>query len=243
MADLLGQRVGDAVGYQTRDDRHIGSRTRIEVLTEGVLTRRLQGDPELPGVAAVIFDEVHERNLTTDLGLALVLDVAATLRPDLRILAMSATADTARFARLLGDADDGPAPVVTVAGRTHPVDIRWLPRRKQDRLEAAVVDAVIRGLAENDGDVLVFLPGIGEILRCRDRLGATLGARPIDIRPLAGALSVEDQDRALAAVSRRSGGGSCWRRTSPRRRSRSTACVSSSTAGSPALPDSMPGRA
>ena len=127
MADIAGQRVGELIGYQTRDERVIGPATRVEVLTEGVLTRRLQSDPELPGVAAVIFDEVHERNLTTDLGLALTLDVAATLRPDLRILAMSATADTARFARLLAGVGTDAAPVVEVAGRAHPVDIRWLP--------------------------------------------------------------------------------------------------------------------
>ena len=120
MADLVGSDVGDLVGYQTRDERRIGPATRIEVLTEGVLTRRLQRDPELPGVAAVIFDEVHERNLPTDLGLALTLDVAATVRPDLRILAMSATADTARFARLLAAGGDDAAPVI-VGGRTRPI--------------------------------------------------------------------------------------------------------------------------
>src|SRR5206468_2069289 len=117
MADLTGTAVGGLVGYQTRDERRIGAATRIEVLTEGVLTRRLQQDPELPGVGMVIFDEVHERNLTTDLGLAFTLDAAATLRPDLRIVAMSATADTALFARLLGT-DAGPAPVVESTGRT-----------------------------------------------------------------------------------------------------------------------------
>ena len=101
MADLTATDVGGLVGYQTRDERRIGPATRIEVVTEGVLTRRLQQDPELPGVGLVVFDEVHERNLTTDLGLALTLDAAATLRPDLRIVAMSATADTACFARLL----------------------------------------------------------------------------------------------------------------------------------------------
>ena len=136
-----------------------------------MLTRRLQHDPELPGVAAVIFDEVHERNLTTDLGLALTLDVAATLRPDLRILAMSATADTARFARLLATDGDDAAPIIAVAGRAHPVDIRWLPRQRNDRLESGRRATPSAGRsARSDGDVLVFLPGIGEILRCRDRL-------------------------------------------------------------------------
>ena len=198
MAELIGGRVGEIVGYQTRDERRIGPATRIEVLTEGVLTRRLQGDPELPGVAAVIFDEVHERNLTTDLGLALTLDVAATIRPDLRILAMSATADTARFARLLApDATDS-APVVEVAARNHPIDIRWLPRQRNDRLDGAVASAVGRALGEIDGDVLVFLPGIGEIMRCRGRLTETVG-NDVDVRPLAGALSTDEQDLALAA--------------------------------------------
>ena len=196
MADLLGQSVGELVGYQTRDERRIGPATRVEVLTEGVLTRRLHHDPELPGVAAVIFDEVHERNLTTDLGLALTLDVAATLRPDLRILAMSATVDTAQFARLLAT-ELASAPVVVAEGRAHPVDLHWLPRRRDDRLEAAISAAVGRALAEEVGDVLVFLPGIGEILRCRDRLQTEVGP-DVDVRPLAGALTTTEQDLALA---------------------------------------------
>ena len=196
MAQLAGSAPGDLVGYQTRDERVIGPATRIEVLTEGVLTRRLQHDPELPGVAAVLFDEVHERNLTTDLGLALTLDVGSTLRPDLRIVAMSATADTATFARLLAT-DTGPAPVVVSEGRTHPIDLRWLPRQRNDRVEAAVASAVERALYDELGDVLVFLPGIGEITRVRERLVASLPAH-VDVRPLAGALSLEDQDLALA---------------------------------------------
>jgi ATP-dependent helicase HrpB len=197
MADLLGQPVGGLVGYQTRDERRIGASTRIEVLTEGVLTRRLQGDPELPGVAAVIFDEVHERNLPTDLGLALILEVASTLRPDLRILAMSATADTARFARLLAPGEDDTAPVIDVPGRAHPIDVRWLPRHRDERLEAAVERAGALALNDGAGDVLVFLPGVGEIMRCRDRLLEVVG-NSVDIRLLAGALSLEDQDLALA---------------------------------------------
>ena len=197
MSDLSGQAVGSLVGYQTRDERVLGPDTRIEVLTEGVLTRRLQNDPELPGVAAVLFDEVHERNLTTDLGLALTLDVASTLRPDLRIVAMSATADTASFARLLATESGGHAPIVESAGRTHPIDVRWLPRQRNDRLDAVVASAVERALRDETGDVLVFLPGIGEILRIRERLAASVGPL-VDIRPLAGALSMEDQDLALA---------------------------------------------
>ena len=196
MSDLAGQPTGSLVGYQTRDERVIGSATRIEVLTEGVLTRRLQNDAELPGIAAVLFDEVHERNLTTDLGLALTLDVASTLRSDLRIVAMSATADTAAFARLLAT-EAGPAPIVESVGRTYPIDVRWLPRQRNDRLDAVVASAVERALRDEDGDVLVFLPGIGEILRIRERLAASVGSL-IDVRPLAGALSMEDQDLALA---------------------------------------------
>lgn len=197
MSDLAGQRVGALVGYQTRDERVIDATAEIEVLTEGVLTRRLQNDPTLPGVAAVLFDEVHERNLTTDLGLALTLEVAATLRPDLRIVAMSATADTASFAALLATPEHGPAPIVSSAGRTHPIDIRWLPRQRHDRLEVAVVSAVERALRGEPGDVLVFLPGIGEIMRVRERLSGSLGPA-VDVHALAGALSMEDQDRALA---------------------------------------------
>jgi len=194
MAELAGDSVGGLIGYQTRDERRIGPRTRIEVVTEGVLTRRLQQDPELPGVAVVVFDEVHERNLTTDLGLALMLD-AATLRPDVRIVAMSATADTARFAALLGV--DGLAPVIVGEGRTHPIDVRWLPRQRHDRLERAAAAAVTTALRDEPGDVLVFLPGIGEIMRTADELRHLVGA-DVDVRPLAGALSVEEQDLALA---------------------------------------------
>ena len=194
MASTTRTAVGDLVGYQTRDERRIGPDTRIEVLTEGVLTRRLQQDPELPGVAAVIFDEVHERNLTTDVGLAFTLDAAATLRPDLRIVAMSATADTALFARLLA-VDGTPAAVVESAGRTFPVDISWLPRSRDDRLEGAVGSAVRRALRDEEGDVLVFLPGIGEINRIAEQLDVGPG---VDVYRLAGALALEEQDQALA---------------------------------------------
>ena len=192
MAQLLGEEVGHTVGYQTRDERRSGPATRVEVVTEGVLTRRLQNDPELPGVGAVIFDEVHERNLTTDLGLALTLDVAATLRPDLRILAMSATADTRTLGAVLGD-----APVLESAGRMFDVEVRWLPRRRGDRLEPAVVAAVRQALRDEHGDLLVFLPGIGEIMRTASQLRDVVDAT-VDVRPLAGALSLVEQDAALA---------------------------------------------
>ena len=213
MASTTGTRVGDLVGYQTRDERRIGPDTRIEVVTEGILTRRLQRDPELPGVAAVVFDEVHERNLPTDVGLALALDVAASIRPDLRLLAMSATPDTDGLQRVLD------APIVTSEGRTFDVEMHWMPaapsakrggrggrrgpppaRRvgaMRPELDAEVVTAVLRALGENDGDVLVFLPGIGEIRRVERRLGDVLGPN-VRVHPLAGALSQADQDAALA---------------------------------------------
>jgi ATP-dependent helicase HrpB len=211
MAATTGTAVGALVGYQTRDERHIGTGTRIEVVTEGVLTRRLQNDPELPGTGLVIFDEVHERNLTTDLGLALALDVASTIRPDLRLLAMSATPDIEGLTALLD------APVVQSDGRMFDVEMHWVPRsaptpgqraggRRRggrpgagatDRIEHDVVAAVLRALREQTGDVLVFLPGIGEIRRTesllRDRVGVD-----VDVHPLAGALSLAEQDAALA---------------------------------------------
>ena len=192
MASLLGERVGDTVGYQTRDERHIGASTRVEVVTEGVLTRRLQHDPSLPGVGLVIFDEVHERNLPTDLGLALALDARANLRPDLRLLAMSATPDTERLRLVLGD-----SPVASSDGRLHPVDVRWLPMAKGDRVEQFTAAAVGRALRDELGDVLVFLPGIGEIRRVQQLLLATVGP-DTDVLPLAGALSLAEQDEALA---------------------------------------------
>ena len=197
MASLLGEPVGRTVGYQTRDERHIGADTRIEVVTEGVLTRRLQYDPELPGVGIVVFDEVHERNLPTDLGLAFALDVRAALRPDLRLLAMSATPDTRSLVGLLGHPDTGaPAPVIESAGREYPVEIRSLPPGKGVRLEAAVADAVVTALRDEPGDVLVFLPGVGEIRRVESQLRSRVPDH-VDLRPLAGALSLADQDLAL----------------------------------------------
>ncbi|MFZ4812266.1 MAG: ATP-dependent helicase HrpB [Ilumatobacteraceae bacterium] len=193
MASLLGERAGDTVGYQTRDERVIGADTRIEVVTEGVLTRRLQVDPELPGVSIVLFDEVHERNLPTDLGLALALDSRAALRPDLRIVAMSATPDAAKIARLLGD-----APIIESVGREYPVEIRSLPLSKGARIEQATAEAVLIALRDETGDVLVFLPGVGEIRRVEGLLRDRVPPH-VDLRPLAGALALADQDLALAA--------------------------------------------
>ncbi|CAB4872634.1 unannotated protein [freshwater metagenome] len=201
MAFLLGEDVGDTVGYQTRDERRIGRNTRIEVVTEGVLTRRLQHDPELPGTGLVIFDEVHERNLPTDVGLALALDARRTLRPDLKILAMSATAQAESLAALLGngrqDAEAGPCPSIVSEGRTHPIEIRWSPPGKGQRLEQSVTETVLLALRNDIGDVLVFLPGIGEITRVYQALDPLVPAN-VDLYPLAGALSLAEQDHALA---------------------------------------------
>jgi ATP-dependent helicase HrpB len=192
MAALAGSTVGDLVGYQTRDERRLSAQTRIEVVTEGVLTRRLQNDPTLPHVGLVIFDEVHERNLPTDLGLALTLDCRSHLRPDLRVLAMSATPHVEPLRRLLSE-----CPVVESDGRTHPVDIVWAPPPKGQRLEQSVPTVVMRALRDNDGDVLVFLPGIGEIRRVQQQL-ATAVPDGVDLFPLAGALSLAEHDAALA---------------------------------------------
>ncbi len=192
MASTIGDDVGGIVGYQTRDERHIGADTRIEVVTEGILTRRLQNDPELPGVGLVIFDEVHERNLPTDIGLALTLDAIGTIRPDLRIVAMSATPDTSALMRVLPNAS-----LIESEGRTFPVEMRWLPRGRRERIENAVSAAVQRAIREETGDVLVFLPGIGEIMRTKALLDASLPS-DVDVYPLAGALSLAEQDTALA---------------------------------------------
>ncbi|HEY8523657.1 MAG TPA: ATP-dependent helicase HrpB [Acidimicrobiales bacterium] len=224
MAALLAERVGDTVGYRTRDDRQVGPATRIEVVTEGILTRRLQRDPALEGVGLVIFDEFHERSLQADLGLALAADARRHLRPDLRLLVMSATLDGGRVAALLGATAPGadleadpeatdrdaapapdapapgtPAPLVTSDSRAHPVDVRWAPKRPRDRLEPAVVAAVRRVLrAESEGDVLVFLPGAAQIRRTAEMLAAELGDEPVDVHQLFGALPAGEQDAALA---------------------------------------------
>ncbi|MGI9608377.1 MAG: ATP-dependent helicase HrpB, partial [Acidimicrobiales bacterium] len=195
MASLLGESVGDTVGWRTRDDRRISDRTRIEVVTEGILTRRLQSDPTLPGVAAVIFDEFHERSVHADLGLALALEARDALRTDLRLLVMSATIDASAVAVLVGGADE-PAPIVECEGRTHPIDVRYRPRARRDRLEGAVVAAVEEALTE-PGDVLVFLPGIGEIRRTVSDLERRTSAA---VMPLYGALDAAEQDAALRTV-------------------------------------------
>jgi ATP-dependent helicase HrpB len=189
MAELDGTPVGDTVGYQVRFDRRNSPRTRVEVLTEGVLTRRLQSDPELRGAGLVIFDEFHERSIHADLALALCLDVARNLRDDLRILVMSATLETARVAALLGD-----APVVRGAGRQYPVELRYLERPAAGPLVALVERVARRALAEQMGDLLVFLPGGGEIRALADKLG---DRSDVVVAPLYGDLPKEAQDAAI----------------------------------------------
>jgi ATP-dependent helicase HrpB len=190
MAWLRGEPLGGMVGYRIRRESKVGPATRIEVVTEGILTRIIQDDPSLDSVGLVIFDEFHERSIHADLGLALTLQTRAVLRPDLRVLVMSATLETGPIAALLGG-----VPVVTAEGRAYPVETRYLPSRPETRMDAAVTTAVRRALAEEQGDVLAFLPGQGEIHRAASLL-ADLPAS-VDVLPLYGNLSQEEQDRAI----------------------------------------------
>ena len=188
MAQTLGEEPGGIVGYRIRHDTRVGPRTRIEVVTEGVLTRVLQADPSLDGTGLVIFDEFHERSIHADLGLALALQSRAILRNDLRLLVMSATLEGAPVSALLGQ-----APIVTCEGRSHPVATRYVPRRSGMGKEAAVAAAVRAALAEESGDVLAFLPGVGEIRRT----AALLGGVAAEVIPLHGTLPLLVQQRAL----------------------------------------------
>ncbi|MEM9044472.1 MAG: ATP-dependent helicase HrpB [Pseudomonadota bacterium] len=194
------ERPGASVGYRVRGESKTGS--QIEVVTEGILTRMLQSDPELSGISAVLFDEIHERSIHSDLGLALALEVQEALRPDLKLLAMSATLEAGRIAALMGD-----CPVIESQGRMFPVETRWLeapwrrPRQRGPRLEEAVADLIRQAVGETDGDVLVFLPGAGEIERTATMLSA--GFQDIDVCRLYGALRFAEQQRALAAGPRR----------------------------------------
>lgn len=191
MAATLGEEVGGTVGYRVRMESRVSARTRVEIVTEGVFTRMILDDPELSGVAAVLFDEFHERSLDGDLGLALALDAQRGLRDDLRLLVMSATIDGARVASLLGD-----APVIESAGRAFPVETRYLGRDPGLRIEEETAAAVRRALAEETGSILVFLPGQGEIRRCVELLDGRVGAE-VDLAPLYGALDPREQDRAI----------------------------------------------
>ncbi|MES1159024.1 MAG: ATP-dependent helicase HrpB [Terricaulis silvestris] len=194
MAGERGESVGETVGYRVRLDSKIGPRTRIEVVTEGVFTRMILIDPELSGVAAVVFDEFHERSLEGDLGLALARDAQSGLRPDLRLIVMSATLDAARVASLLGD-----APVIRSEGRMFPVEVRYRPRAPHGALERETVSAVRAALASDHGSALVFLPGAREIERTAEMLRTEISDHSVDVRPLYGAMSPADQDAAIAA--------------------------------------------
>jgi ATP-dependent helicase HrpB len=194
MAKTLGERAGDTVGYRVRLQTKVSARTRIEVVTEGVFTRMILDDPALEGVAAVIFDEFHERSLDADLGLALARDSQGLLREDLRILVMSATLDGARVSALLGD-----APVIESQGRMFPVETRYVGRDARAPMEEQLARLVGRVLAEETGSLLVFLPGQGEIRRAERFIAERLRDPAVDIAPLYGALEPAQQDRAIAA--------------------------------------------
>ena len=201
MAQTLGEAVGETVGYRMRLDTKVSRATRIEVVTEGVLTRMLQEDAALEGVAAVIFDEFHERSLQADLGLALTLDARATLNPALRLLVMSATLDGAAVARLLGD-----APLVSAPGRSFPVSVRYLAQglpllpaagARGETPERRVIQLILRALREEEGDVLAFLPGAREIRRVQAGLSAAALPAQVRVLPLFGDLPGPEQDAAL----------------------------------------------
>ncbi len=193
MASMLDQSLGETIGIRVRLQTLCGPKTRIEVVTEGVFARMILDDPSLEGVAAVLFDEFHERSLDADLGLALALDAQAALRPDLRILVMSATLDGARIAGLMQD-----APIVESQGRAYPVETTYFSRDARERLEDAASRAIFRALAEESGSILVFLPGQGEITRLAALLAEKLRDAPaVDICPLYGAMDRAAQDRAI----------------------------------------------
>ncbi|MCB9962042.1 MAG: ATP-dependent helicase HrpB [Hyphomonas sp.] len=189
MAKSLGEPLGGRVGLTTRVDRKVSEATVIEVITDGLFTRRILNDPELSGVGAVLFDEFHERRLNSDLGLALALESQGAFREDLKLLIMSATLDTARVSSVFG------APVVESEGRMYPVETRYLGR-SQDRIEDRMAAAVKRALREEEGSILAFLPGAGEIRRTAERLQDV--GPDVSVAPLFGALSPAEQDAAVS---------------------------------------------
>ncbi len=192
MASTLGESVGETVGLRMRLESKVSPKTRIEVVTEGVFARMILDDPALEGVAAVLFDEYHERSLDADLGLALALDAQGGLRDDLRLVAMSATLDGARVAALMGEAR-----TVASEGRAFDVETRYLGRDANERIEDAMTRAILRALREERGSALAFLPGQGEIMRVASRL-AEARLEGVDIAPLYGALDRAEQDRAIS---------------------------------------------
>lgn len=193
MAEIAGEKVGETIGYATRLDSKRSARTRILVLTEGIFRNRIQSDPELSGVSAVLFDEVHERSLDSDFGLALTLDAQEALRPDLRLVAMSATLDGARFAALMGG-----APTIESAGRSHPVELRHCGRAAEKRIEDDMASTIRRALGEADGGLLAFLPGVAEIERTAERLDSL--PDDVDLHRLHGSLEPAAQRAAIAAA-------------------------------------------
>ncbi len=194
MADTLGEAVGETVGYTVRLERKVSIRTRIEVVTEGILTRRLQSDPELSDTGLLIFDEFHERSLDGDLGLALSLDVQRGLRDDLKIMVMSATLDSEKLSTHLES-----GPVISAKGRMFSVDVVHLDKTSRFTLADDTVKAVLRALREVSGSLLVFLPGEGEIRRVEEQLARANLASNIDVRPLYGAMALQAQDEAIRA--------------------------------------------
>src|SRR6266542_3780302 len=211
MAALIGEEVGASVGYAVRGERRAGPATRVEVVTTGLLVQRLQHDPDLPGVAAVVLDECHERHLDTDLALAFLVDVRATLRPDVRLVATSATAEAERLAAILGAHE--PVPVVTADSAAYPVELVWCPParpvvpahglRVDPRLLEHVAAIVRRAWREADGDVLVFLPGAGELAAVHGRLAAAvqdLVLRPAERRRVVLATSLAETSLTVPGV-------------------------------------------
>jgi ATP-dependent helicase HrpB len=193
MAELAGEPVGGIIGYATRMDSKQSATTRILVVTEGIFRNRIQAEPDLPSVSAVLFDEVHERSLDSDFGLALALDAQAGLRPDLRLVAMSATLDGTRFGDLMA------APVIESAGKAFPLTLRHLGRKAEARIEDEMAAAVKHALAEAAGDILAFLPGVGEIERTAERLTGVAA----DLHRLHGSLDPADQRAAIRKSDRR----------------------------------------
>ena len=191
MASMLGEQVGETVGYRMRLDNKVSAKTRILVVTEGVFVRMALDDPELPGIACVLFDEFHERSLDADLGLALALDIRDGLRPDLRLVVMSATLDGARVAAILGD-----APVIRSEGRAYPVEISYRPRKPDERIDASVAAAIRDALAQEPGSILAFLPGTGEIAATARALEGILPAG-VRVYQLHGSMEPSAQDEAI----------------------------------------------
>lgn len=196
MAELSGEKVGETIGYLTRLDSRRSARTRVLVMTEAIFVSTIVADPELTGVSAVLFDEVHERHLDSDLGLALAIECQSVLRPDLRLLPMSATIDGARFAELLGN-----APVIESAGKAHPLELCWLGSRPEARIEDAMTAAIVQAWREQSGDILAFLPGVREIERTAERVAERLPDALV--LPLHGQVDPAGQRAAIRRHERR----------------------------------------